>query len=251
MKKPMPFGFLKGLVRLLWVDDDAEVLATAQEVFESRTVFAVDTASSLKDAIRKADAKSYHVCLADLGMPHNGGSEYHMIEHYSSKFPVIVVSGHRSIREGAECAKRGAFAVLEKPGAFADTAMQEPVRAAVLNSLLGMPATDRQRQLRDITLSFISNHSPRKVEDWALELGIGERHLRKISVKYGLSAKALATALTIVDMAICCHWDGPPKCGAVGKLKCLHADACKQLHSYYYTHMSAMKRFLENNRPAP
>ena len=245
-KKHTPFDFLTGYVRVLWVEDEPVLLEAAHEILEAKNVFSVDTAATMEEAIRKADGGRYHVCAVDLGMGTGRFSQYHMVEHYSSRMPVVVVSGHTSITEGAECSRLGAFAVVQKPLKFDEDLLSAVIRSAVLNSLLGVAHSERQQQVCDVTLRLISDHAPHRVEEWALELGVGERHLRKIAAEHGLSAKALVTALTLVDTAICCYWGGERRCGDGRAAGCVHSDSCKRLHSYYYTHMSAINRFLQS-----
>jgi two-component system response regulator AtoC len=101
--------------RLLLVDDDKTALSLMRDLLKERK-FIVDISQSVDEAVQYLDSNAYRAVVTDLKMPGRSGME--LVELCRSEYPetpVIMITGHGTIRNAVEALKAGAFEYLSKP----------------------------------------------------------------------------------------------------------------------------------------
>ncbi len=105
-----------GIVRqkkALIVDDDTSILNNFRRLLEEDG-FAVDTASTGKEAIKKLKKNDFDVCLVDFRLPDIVGTE--IIKQITNPKTVkLLVTGYSSEKTGINAADSGADDYLAKP----------------------------------------------------------------------------------------------------------------------------------------
>jgi DNA-binding response OmpR family regulator len=102
-------------LNVLLVDDEKELVFTMAERMELRG-FKARAALSGDEAIRRLSEEPYSVVVLDLKMPGMRGVDaLKMIRLEYPTIPVIIMTGHGSIRDGEEGMRSGAVACLTKP----------------------------------------------------------------------------------------------------------------------------------------
>lgn len=106
---------MTGNGKLLLVDDDATALDLMGDLLISRG-FSVDSVKSVDEAFKLLAQTAYRTLITDLRMPGRSGMELldHCIAVYP-EMPVIIITGHGTIRNAVEALKKGAFEYLSKP----------------------------------------------------------------------------------------------------------------------------------------
>jgi len=99
--------------RILVVDDDVNILRVFRRILEKEG-YAVDTAETGKDALKKIRKTKFSVCLIDLKLPDMDGTELLKIptDHETIK---IIVTGFSTEEVGKKAADYGADDFLVKP----------------------------------------------------------------------------------------------------------------------------------------
>lgn len=83
-----------GLIRVLFVDDDAGFLNVAKECLELQDSFEVDTASSVDVAKGKMKLKAYDVIVSDCVMPGKDGLQFlKELREKGNRIPFIIFTG--------------------------------------------------------------------------------------------------------------------------------------------------------------
>ena len=102
-------------IRLLMVDDEDEFLeATAQAL--GRRGFAVTTARDGAEALVAAGKDVFDVALLDVKMPGMDGTElFTRLQRKQPGLPTVFLTGHGTVSQAFETAKRGAFDYVAKP----------------------------------------------------------------------------------------------------------------------------------------
>ena len=104
-----------GRLRLLFVDDEDDLVSTVVERLELRGVDALG-ATSGPEALRLLKEQSFDAVVLDVKMPGLGGFE--VIKQIKQECPglaVIFLTGHGSEQDAAEGLRMGAFDYLMKP----------------------------------------------------------------------------------------------------------------------------------------
>ncbi len=97
------------------IDDEKNIRRTLRMVLESQD-FAVWEAENGAEAKKKIASEKTDGVLLDLKLPDcNGMDLLEELKAIQPGLPVIIVSGHGSIKDAIEAVKRGAFDFLEKP----------------------------------------------------------------------------------------------------------------------------------------
>ena len=105
-----------GPVRVLVVEDDAELLRTLEEELGARG-FAVEKAETLAAGLAELDAADYDVAIVDLVLPDGNGIEIlRRIVEQGLATEAIVLTGHASLGSAIEAMQLGAYDYLAKPG---------------------------------------------------------------------------------------------------------------------------------------
>ncbi|MDT8298012.1 MAG: sigma-54 dependent transcriptional regulator, partial [Spirochaetaceae bacterium] len=109
--------------KLLLVDDDKTALSLMRELLEGRG-YEVDSVSGVDQAENSLEANAYRAVVTDLKMPGRSGLE--LVDTCRREYPetpVIMITGHGTIRNAVEALKAGAFEYLSKPIQMDELAM--------------------------------------------------------------------------------------------------------------------------------
>lgn len=100
---------------VLVVDDESDI----RELIELSLVrmgFGVDSAGTVKDALRMVGERQYRLCLTDMRLPDGEGLEIvKYIGEHCADLPVAVITAHGSMDNAVAALKAGAFDYLSKP----------------------------------------------------------------------------------------------------------------------------------------
>ncbi len=104
-----------GKIKVLIVDDDERMIKALQDILEFKG-FNVDLAKDGEEALSKVTKKEFDALVLDILLPKKDGIEV-LKEVIADKpqLPVIMISGHGTIRLAVESTKLGAYDFLEKP----------------------------------------------------------------------------------------------------------------------------------------
>ena len=106
---------MSGQARILLVDDDCDIIETLKIVLEDNG-YAVDTASTGKDAIAKSNANFYNLAIVDWRLPDMEGTALlKLFKETTPKMMKIMLTGFPSIRNAIDAVNAQADAFLEKP----------------------------------------------------------------------------------------------------------------------------------------
>jgi|GEM_PF-3498023 len=104
-----------GIIRLLYVDDEASCLKLVKIFLEETDEFAVDTAGSVKEAIKKLASGHYDALISDYSMPETDGLEFlHMVREKDDSIPFILFSGRSREEVVIEAYNGGASFFVQK-----------------------------------------------------------------------------------------------------------------------------------------
>jgi DNA-binding NtrC family response regulator len=100
---------------LLLVDDDPHVLDSMAGWLREQG-YAVDEASSRREAVARIGRHTYDLVLADVRLPDGDGFDIlaHCREHHPG-LVVILITGYATVETGVEALRAGAFDLLTKP----------------------------------------------------------------------------------------------------------------------------------------
>jgi DNA-binding NtrC family response regulator len=102
-------------LRVLFVDDEEELVSAVVERLELRGVEAVGSTSG-EAALRLIEERQFDVVVLDVKMPGLGGLD--VIRRIKARLPdleVVLLSGHGSTESVEEGMQLGAFDYLQKP----------------------------------------------------------------------------------------------------------------------------------------
>jgi DNA-binding response OmpR family regulator len=100
---------------ILVVDDDKSILSTFLRFLE-KAGYAVETAETGKEALDKAQAKSFDVALVDVGLEDMDGNDLLLkLKGINSELVTIVITGFSTKTTGIRAADFGADDYLVKP----------------------------------------------------------------------------------------------------------------------------------------
>lgn len=101
--------------RILVVDDDTSMLKTLQNILQ-RKGYAVDTATTGRDAIWKLENHLYDVLLVDIKLPDMKGTDLLKVMNRSQKQVIkIMITGYTDLDPVIESLYQGAHAYILKP----------------------------------------------------------------------------------------------------------------------------------------
>jgi PAS domain S-box-containing protein len=84
----------KTLIHVLHVDDEADYLKTAKTILEMQGAFQVETASSVEEAMKKMEEKTFDVIISDYIMPEKDGLEFlKELRDSGNSIPFIIFTG--------------------------------------------------------------------------------------------------------------------------------------------------------------
>ena len=100
---------------MLIVDDDRAILESTKAIVESAG-YAVQTAETARDAIRKAKSDWFDVALLDIDLPDMQGTELlERLQEIKPRMIKIMVTGSASLENAIQCVNLGANAYIVKP----------------------------------------------------------------------------------------------------------------------------------------
>lgn len=101
--------------KLLFVDDEADFLATIEEFFEGLG-YPVYTATNGQEGLLRIKEHGPDVVFLDISMPHMDGTEtLGLIREIDPGIQVVVVSGYATESLARELLERGACDFFQKP----------------------------------------------------------------------------------------------------------------------------------------
>ena len=102
-------------VRLLMVDDEAEFLEASAPAL-TRRGFAVTCAADGSQALRRMAEAQAEVVVLDVKMPGLDGEElFRIFRQRWPGVPILMLTGHGSVRQAFRTAREGLHAYLAKP----------------------------------------------------------------------------------------------------------------------------------------
>jgi two-component system NtrC family response regulator len=100
---------------VLIIDDDLALLESAQAIIESAG-YAVQTAETARDAIRKAKSDWFDIALLDIDLPDMQGTELlQQLQAIKPRMIKIMVTGSASLENAIQCVNLEAKAYIVKP----------------------------------------------------------------------------------------------------------------------------------------
>jgi len=150
-----------GKIKVLIVDDDERMIKALQDILEFKG-FSVDLAKDGEEALDKVKQKDFDALVLDIILPKKDGMEV-LKEVVTDKpqLPVIVISGHGTIRLAVESTKLGAYDFLEKPldaervlitlkNAVEKYRLEKKVNSLIRNSLERYKMIGKSQAIRNI-----------------------------------------------------------------------------------------------------
>lgn len=105
---------------ILIVDDDPGFRKLLETILASEG-YQITTAPNLKEAVRAAERRQFHVILTDLRLPDGDGVQFlRWLREHSIDTPVVVITGFGTVASAVEAMKLGAADYLGKPLASPD-----------------------------------------------------------------------------------------------------------------------------------
>jgi DNA-binding NtrC family response regulator len=127
----------QGTIRLLLVDDEVEFLESTSKAL-SRRGFSVSTAASADEAMRLLELQDFEVAVLDVLMPGMPGDDlFRWMKAMHASLPVIMLTGHGTVKQAFEVSREGVFEYLTKPCDMNELARVARRAAAGRNSELG------------------------------------------------------------------------------------------------------------------
>jgi DNA-binding NtrC family response regulator len=129
-------------IKLLFVDDEEEFLATMARALGRRGVEVVCTTSAL-EALRLLSLHDFDVAVIDVKMPEMDGVElFQRLKKLLPHLPVIMLTGHGTVSQAFETGREGIFGYLSKPCEVDDLVTR--IQAAAKNRPAPKPTRERE-----------------------------------------------------------------------------------------------------------
>lgn len=144
--------------RILIVDDDRAFQGMLVEALTDKG-YAVDTASTAEEGIKKAGAKRFDLILHDIKLP--GMSGLDALPHLAEAAPgvdVIVMTGYASKDSGVQAMQRGAYDYFTKP--FSLSEMEVVVRRAMEKRHMQVELNELKKRGKTSPINDIIGQSP-------------------------------------------------------------------------------------------
>lgn len=102
-------------LRVLFVDDEVELVSAVVERLELRDIAACGATTGI-EALKKIEEQDFNVAVLDVRMPGIGGLDIlRRMRHEHPRLKVVLLSGHGSKENVDEGLRLGAFDYLQKP----------------------------------------------------------------------------------------------------------------------------------------
>ena len=103
------------MIRLLYVDDEASCLKLVKIFLEETGDFEVDTATSVREAVKKLASNHYDALISDYSMPEIDGLEFlHVVREKDDGIPFVLFSGRSREEVIIEAYNGGASFFVQK-----------------------------------------------------------------------------------------------------------------------------------------
>jgi two-component system NtrC family sensor kinase len=155
----------EGLIRVLHVDDEVNLLKVAKEVLEKEGLFQVDTAPSVEEAMRRMKHETYDVVVSDYRMPGKDGLEFlKELRREGNTIPFIILTGRGMEEVAAQALNLGADHYVNKSvnPEMMFSELAHDICKAVEKKRADLAAWNRQERLRAV---FNSSPNPIMVID--------------------------------------------------------------------------------------
>lgn len=107
----------EGLIHVLHVDDEDGFVKTAKQCLELQGSFQVDTASSVKEAMKKMKMRTFDVIVCDYMMPGKNGLEFlKELREKGNNIPLIIFTGKGREEVAIKALNYGADQYINKTG---------------------------------------------------------------------------------------------------------------------------------------
>jgi DNA-binding NtrC family response regulator len=117
---------------LLVVDDEPQMLIAINETLR-RSGYAITTAGSGMEALRKLKEKYYRLVITDMRMPEVSGLDLlRKVKNLAPQTPVILLTAYGTIQNAVDAMRDGAYDYLLKP--FSSESLENIVRKALDSS---------------------------------------------------------------------------------------------------------------------
>ena len=100
--------------KILLVDDDEHILIILNRILE-RAGYAVETAKTAAEAIKKIQQTSFDLALIDIRLPDAEGTDLLMKIPKTSNIAKVIITGYSTAEYGEKAADYGADDFLVKP----------------------------------------------------------------------------------------------------------------------------------------
>jgi PAS domain S-box-containing protein len=104
-------------IRVLHVDDEEDFLKTTKQILEMHSPFQVETAPSVKKAIKKLEEKEFDVIVSDYQMPKTNGLEFlNQLRENGNNIPFVLFTGRGREEVAIKALNLGADYYINKTG---------------------------------------------------------------------------------------------------------------------------------------
>ncbi|MCB9546868.1 MAG: sigma-54-dependent Fis family transcriptional regulator [Myxococcales bacterium] len=135
---------------ILVVDDEKNIRRTLALVLEGEG-FTVTDAGTAEEALDLLERRRFDMLMLDVCLPGMDGiAALRLIHEQDADLPVVMISGHASVRDAVEATRAGAFDFIEKPLG------RERVLVTVRNALQARSRANELQTLRAATRSQVS-----------------------------------------------------------------------------------------------
>ena len=144
---------MAGTLRVLYVDDEPELLRIGKLFLEREGAFAVDTLTSAVQALEQLDLEQYDAIVSDYQMPDMDGIEFlRQLKNSGNTTPFIIFTGRGREEVVIDALNSGADFYLQKGGEpkAQFTELVHKIRSAVDRKRTEKLAKDTERRLYDI-----------------------------------------------------------------------------------------------------
>ncbi len=238
--KPSFQRLLKRAFRILIVESETAAADQARDFFRGKDIFALDMVAAAWDMEKRLDARAYHMCMLSLDVRNGHSDEFYLLCKYKDRLPVLAMSSKRSLSYGARCAACGAFRAMDKPIDFTCPDFVSALRTGVFRSVFGLASGSSGHPQYERAIGSLYGGSARSVDQWASEMGVTERRLRKICRSCPLAPRDMLRLSELVLLAMDCSLSGPGECEA----GCDLAERCAGANEYFLSHMAGLLKFL-------
>ena len=107
----------KGILRILHVDDDPNIIEVSKQILSLENNFEIDTASSVDEGIQKMQRQTFDAIVSDYDMPLKNGLDFlKELKHQQRDIPFILFTGKGREDVAVKALNLGADRYINKNG---------------------------------------------------------------------------------------------------------------------------------------